>query len=236
MIRSFLLWISIVISTVGLSTLVFITFPFDRNGNIIHHYARWWAKIQLLVSDVKVKVSGLEHLDKENPYIYMSNHQGSYDIFALLSCLPVQFRWIAKKELFAIPILGWAMSAANYISIDRSEMRKALKSIERAAGKIRGGVSVVIFPEGTRSRDGFIQPFKRGGFTLALKSGVPIIPITINGSRDVMPRDSMRVRPGEIRVTIDRSVETSPYSLKERNVLMEKIRGILERNLAGNEG
>jgi 1-acyl-sn-glycerol-3-phosphate acyltransferase len=236
MIRSFLLWISIVISTVGLSTLVFITFPFDRNGNIIHHYARWWAKIQLLVSGVKVKVSGLEHLDKENPYIYMSNHQGSYDIFALLSCLPVQFRWIAKKELFAIPILGWAMSAANYISIDRSEMRKALKSIERAAGKIRGGVSVVIFPEGTRSRDGFIQPFKRGGFTLALKSGVPIIPITINGSRDVMPRDSMRVRPGEIRVTIDRSVETSPYSLKERNVLMEKIRGILERNLAGNEG
>jgi 1-acyl-sn-glycerol-3-phosphate acyltransferase len=236
MIRSFLLWISIVISTVGLSTLVFITFPFDRNGNIIHHYARWWAKIQLLVSGVKVKVSGLEHLDKENPYIYMSNHQGSYDIFALLSCLPVQFRWIAKKELFAIPILGWAMSAANYISIDRSEMRKALKSIERAAGKIRGGVSVVIFPEGTRSRDGFIQPFKRGGFTLALKSGVPIIPITINGSRDVMPRDSMRVRPGEIRVTIDRSVETSPYSLRERNVLMEKIRGILERNLAGNEG
>jgi 1-acyl-sn-glycerol-3-phosphate acyltransferase len=236
MIRSFLLWISILISTVGLSTLVFITFPFDRNGNIIHHYARWWAKIQLLVSGVKVKVSGLEHLDKENPYIYMSNHQGSYDIFALLSCLPVQFRWIAKKELFAIPILGWAMSAANYISIDRSEMRKALKSIERAAGKIRGGVSVVIFPEGTRSRDGFIQPFKRGGFTLALKSGVPIIPITINGSRDVMPRDSMRVRPGEIRVTIDRSVETSPYSLKERNVLMEKIRGILERNLAGNEG
>ncbi len=236
MIRWVLLWISIVISTVGLSTLVFITFPFDRNGNIIHHYARWWAKIQLLVSGVRVKVRGLEHLDRETPYIYMSNHQGSYDIFALLSCLPVQFRWIAKKELFSIPILGWAMGAANYISIDRSGRRKALESIEKAASKIKGGVSVVIFPEGTRSRDGSIQPFKRGGFTLALKSGVPIIPITINGSRDVMPRDSMRVRPGEVRVSIDRAIQTTPFSLRERNVLMEKVRETIERNLTADRG
>ena len=236
MIRSILLWINIFISTVGLSTLAFITFPFDRNGNIVHHYARWWAKIQLLVSGVRVKVRGLEHIGKETSYIYMSNHQGSYDIFTLLSCLPVQFRWIAKKELFTIPILGWAMRAANYISIDRSGKRKALESIERAASKIKEGVSVVIFPEGTRSRDGAIQPLKRGGFTLAIKSGVPIIPITINGSRDVMPRDSMRVRPGEIRVTIDRSIETAPLSLRDRNVLMEKIRGTLERNIAADGG
>ena len=236
MVRSVLLWISIVISTVGLSTLAFITLPFDRNGNIVHHYARWWAKIQLLVSGVRVEVRGVEHLDRETPYIYMSNHQGSYDIFALLSCLPVQFRWIAKKELFAIPILGWAMGAANYISIDRSGRRKALESIERAASKIKGGVSVVIFPEGTRSRDGSIQPFKRGGFTLALKSGVPIIPITINGSRDVMPRDSMRVRPGEIRVSIDRAIQTTPFSSRERNVLMEKVRETIERNLTADRG
>lgn len=236
MIRWALLWISIAISTVGLSTLTFITFPFDRNGNIIHHYARWWAKVQLLASGVRVKVKGLEHLDRERPYIYMPNHQGSYDIFALLSCLPVQFRWIAKKELFAIPILGWAMGAANYISIDRSGRRKALESIERAASKIKAGVSVVIFPEGTRSRDGSIQPFKRGGFTLALKSGVPIIPITINGSRDVMPRDSMRVRPGEIRVSIDRAIQTTPFSLRERNVLMEKVRETIERNLRADRG
>ncbi len=234
MIRSVLVWTSIVVTTVGLGTLAFITFPFDRNGNIVHHYARWWAKIQLLVSGVRVKVGGLEHLDKERPYIYMSNHQGSYDIFALLSCLPVQFRWIAKKELFAIPILGWAMGAANYISIDRSGRRGALESIERAARKIKGGVSVVIFPEGTRSRDGSIQPFKRGGFTLALKSGVPIIPITINGSRDVMARDSMRVRPGEIRVSVDRAIQTTPFSLRERNVLMEKVRETIERNLAAD--
>ena len=234
MIRSILLWISIVISTVGLSTLAFITFPFDRNGNIVHHYARWWAKIQLLVSGVRVKVKGLEHIGNDPSYVYMSNHQGTYDIFALLSCLPVQFRWIAKKELFTIPILGWAMGAANYISIDRSGKREALESIERAASKIRGGVSVVIFPEGTRSRDGAIQPFKRGGFTLALKSGVSIIPITINGSRDVMPRDSMRVRPGEIRVSIDRAIETTRHSPRERNILMEKVKETLEGNLAAD--
>jgi 1-acyl-sn-glycerol-3-phosphate acyltransferase len=236
MIRSVLLWTSIVVSTIGLSTLAFITYPFDCKGNIVHHYARWWAKIQLLVSGVTVKVKGLEHIGGKPSYIYMSNHQGSYDIFALLSCLPVQFRWIAKKELFAIPILGWAMGAANYISIDRSVRRKALESINRAASKIREGVSVVIFPEGTRSRDGSIQPFKRGGFTLAIRSGVPIIPVTIHGSRDVMPRDSMRVLPGEIRVTIDRSIETAPLSLRERNILMKKVRETLERNLRGDGG
>jgi len=230
--RSVLLWISIVVSTIGLSTLAFITFLFSRTGNIVHHYARWWAKIQLLVSGVKVKVKGLEHLGKKAPFIYMANHQSAYDIFALLSCLPVQFRWIAKKELFAIPVMGWAMRAANYISIDRSGKRKALESIERAASKIKGGVSVVIFPEGTRSRDGSIQPFKRGGFTLALKSGVPIIPIAIKGSSDVMPRGSLRVRPGEIHITIDRAIDTAPYSLRERDVLMERVMGTLKRNLS----
>lgn len=232
MTRSVLLWISIVVSTIGLSTLAFITFLFSRTGNIVHHYARWWAKIQLLVSGVKVKVKGLEHLGKKAPFIYMANHQSAYDIFALLSCLPVQFRWIAKKELFAIPVMGWAMRAANYISIDRSGKRKALESIERAASKIKGGVSVVIFPEGTRSRDGSIQPFKRGGFTLALKSGVPIIPIAIKGSSDVMPRGSLRVRPGEIHITIDRAIDTAPYSLRERDVLMERVMGTLKRNLS----
>jgi 1-acyl-sn-glycerol-3-phosphate acyltransferase len=232
--RSVLLWISIVVSTIGLSTLAFVTFPFSRTGNIVHHYARWWAKIQLLVSGVRVKVKGLEYLAKKAPFIYMANHQSAYDIFALLSCLPVQFRWIAKKELFAIPVLGWAMRAANYISIDRSGRKKALESIERAANKIKGGVSVVIFPEGTRSRDGSIQPFKRGGFTLALKSGVPIIPIAIKGSSDVMPRDSLRVRPGEIHITIDRAIDTAPYSLRERDALMERVRGTLERNLSAD--
>lgn len=234
MTRSVLLWISIVVSTIGLSTLAFVTFPFSRTGNIVHHYARWWAKIQLLVSGVRVKVKGLEYLAKKAPFIYMANHQSAYDIFALLSCLPVQFRWIAKKELFAIPVLGWAMRAANYISIDRSGRKKALESIERAANKIKGGVSVVIFPEGTRSRDGSIQPFKRGGFTLALKSGVPIIPIAIKGSSDVMPRDSLRVRPGEIHITIDRAIDTAPYSLRERDALMERVRGTLERNLSAD--
>ncbi len=234
MTRSVLLWISIVVSTIGLSTLAFVTFPFSRTGNIVHHYARWWAKIQLLASGVRVKVKGLEYLAKKAPFIYMANHQSAYDIFALLSCLPVQFRWIAKKELFAIPVLGWGMRAANYISIDRSGRRKALESIERAANKIKGGVSVVIFPEGTRSRDGSIQPFKRGGFTLALKSGVPIIPIAIKGSSDVMPRGSLRVRPGEIHITIDRAIDTAPYSLRERDALMERVRRILERNLSAD--
>ena len=140
-------------------------------------------------------MEGLEHLQEEGPYIFMSNHQGSYDIFALLGYLPFQFKWLAKKELFSIPILGWAMTAAGYISIDREGTRETVEAMNKAAQKIREGMSVVIFPEGSRSPDGSIQPFKKGGFTLAVKSKVPIVPIAIAGSREIMPKDQIDHQP-----------------------------------------
>jgi 1-acyl-sn-glycerol-3-phosphate acyltransferase len=219
-----------VIALLILGIVIFITYPFDRRGKVIHHYGRLWGKIALLVNRVKVRVEGIEHLKGEGPYIFMSNHQGTYDIFALLGHLPFQFRWLAKKELFSIPFFGWVMAAAGYISIDREGTRKTVEAMNEAARKIREGMSLLIFPEGSRSPDGSIQPFKKGGFTLAIKSKVPIIPISISGSREVMPKEKFTSASGEIRIRIDHPIEIQNYSLKDRKSLMEKVSKTISKN------
>jgi 1-acyl-sn-glycerol-3-phosphate acyltransferase len=197
---------------------------------MVHRYARLWGKAALLANRVKVKVEGLEQLERGGPYIFMSNHQGSFDIFALLGYLPFQFKWLAKKELFSIPFFGWTMAAAGYISIDREGTRKTVEAINEAARKIREGMSLVIFPEGSRSPNGSIQPFKRGGFTLAIKSKVPIIPIAITGSREIMPKEKLTAASGQIKIRMGLPIETKSYSLKDRESLMEKVNQAISRN------
>ncbi len=166
----------------------------------------------------------------------MSNHQGSYDIFALLGRLPFQFKWLAKREIFSIPILGWAMKATGYISIDRQGNRETVKAMKTAAEKIHRGMSVVIFPEGSRSPDGSIQPFKKGGFTLAIRSKVPIVPIVISGSREIIRKGSMKVYPGSIFILIDRPVETEGLTMKDREPLMEQLHRTIVSNFSRISG
>jgi len=230
MVRTIFVWCCIVISTLVLGFFAFITYPFDRKGRVVHRYARLWGKVALLANRVKVKVEGIEHLKGIGPYIFMSNHQGSFDIFALLGYLPFQFKWLAKKELFSIPFFGWTMAAAGYISIDREGTRRTVEAMNEAAQKIRDGMSMVIFPEGSRSPDGSIQPFKRGGFTLAIKSKVPIIPIAISGSRDIMPKEKLTTTSGEIRIRMDLPIETQNYSLKDREFLMKRVSQTISKN------
>jgi 1-acyl-sn-glycerol-3-phosphate acyltransferase len=157
----------------------------------------------------------------------MCNHQSNFDIPVLLGCLPVQFRWLAKAELFKIPIFGRGMRSAGYISIDRFNRESAFQSISEAAQKIRGGVSVMIFPEGTRSKDGKIRPFKKGGFVLAVDAGVPIIPIILHGTRSIMPKGQLRVYPGNVLIDIKKPVETSGYTRNNKDDLLERIRNII---------
>jgi 1-acyl-sn-glycerol-3-phosphate acyltransferase len=168
----------------------------------------------------------------------MSNHQGSYDIFALLGHLPFQFKWLAKKELFSIPFFGWAMTAAGYISIDREGTRETVEAMNKAAERIRDGMSVVIFPEGSRSPDGTIQDFKKGGFTLAIKSKVPVVPLALTGSREIMPKQRLTAASGEIKIRVSRPIETVQYSMKDRKDLMETVRESIEENfkLISKEG
>jgi 1-acyl-sn-glycerol-3-phosphate acyltransferase len=230
MIRTIFVWFCIVITTLILGFFAFITYPFDRKGKVGHYYAKLWGRIALLANRVKVKVEGMEHLNGKGPYVFMSNHQGYYDVFTLLGHLPFQFKWLVKKELFSIPFFGWTMAAVGYISVDRGGTRETVEAMNEAAQKIRDGMSVAIFPEGSRSPNGSIQPFKKGGFTLAIKSKVPIVPIAISGSHDIMPKDKLTATSGKIRMLIGQPIETENYSLKDRESLMEKVRAAISKN------
>ena len=230
--RTMFVWTCIVIVTVILGAMAFITFPFDRRGHVIHRYARWWGWLILKANGVRVKVQGTEYLDDRRPCIYVCNHQGSFDIFSLLAYLRVPFRWLAKAELFKIPILGWAMRTAGYISLDRSAKKKAYQSMELAARKIKEGTSVVIFPEGSRSLDGALQPFMNGGFTLAIKAGVPVCPVAIAGSWQIMPRTTLRIKKGNIGIIISEPIETKGLTMQDRRPLMQQAEDLIRKALS----
>ena len=222
-------WVGL-ITTICATAAIIASF-FGKGGNFAHLVGRLWAKSIVLVSRVKVSVQGLEHIDPGTTYVYMANHQSMFDILALLGYLPVQFRWLAKMELFHIPLFGYSMARAGYIGIDRSNRKAAYKSLQEAAQRIAQGVSVVVFPEGTRSPDGQIKPFKAGGFYLAIRSGRPIVPIVICGSHHVMPKGMFRVSPGRIVLSINPPIETTAYNNTSKEMLMESVRSTMKRDL-----
>ena len=230
------MWSCVVIFTVVLGICAFLTFPFDRRGNVIHRYARLWGWLILQANGVRVQVRGLEHVDHRQPAIYMCNHQGTFDIFVLLAHLPIQFRWVAKVGLFRIPVLGWAMSTAGYISLDRSKRKRAYRGMEIAARKIKEQNSVVMFPEGSRSYDGALQPFMNGGFTLAIRAGVPICPITLDGSWALMPRTTLRIKRGTVRIVIGQPIKTAGLTMKDRKRLMREVEEKIRANLPVRPG
>ncbi|MGA9111751.1 MAG: lysophospholipid acyltransferase family protein [Smithella sp.] len=212
----------------SLWSMLFSIFP-DAD-NKIHKVANLWAKILLLICNIKVKVIGAENLLHVKPQIFMSNHQSDFDILILLAYIPVQFRWIAKKELFSIPVFGAAMRSAGYIEIDRSNREKSLQSVDEAVLRIRKGKSIMTFPEGTRSRNGEIKPFKHGTFHLAITSGVPIVPVSIVGSGKIMSKRSLRIKAGQIKLIIGKPVEVQNYDIEKRYELIETVRNEIIKN------
>jgi 1-acyl-sn-glycerol-3-phosphate acyltransferase len=197
--------------------------------------ASFWGNSNLWAAGVKVRISGIENIDKRGPYVFISNHQGWFDIFAVLGKLPLPFSWLAKVELFKIPILGQAMQRAGYISIDRGDRRKAIESLNRAAEVIQQGTSVFIFPEGTRSADGVLRDFKKGGFVLAQKSGQPIVPVSISGSYLILPKDSWMIHPGVIRFHVGRPILCSGPDSSSRDLLMSEVREAIRSGLTPEE-
>lgn len=230
MIRSIIVFGGMIVYLVATIVPIFIASLVDKSGNVIHIFGRHFGSWILFLSKVKVDVTGLENIEPDRPRIYMSNHQSYYDVFALLGCLRVQFRWMVKKELFQIPLLGFGMSRCGHISIDRRNPIKALESLKIAARRIRNGASVVLFPEGSRSPDGKIKKFKKGGFFLALRAGVPIVPISITGAFSVLPRNQLKITPGTIKIVIDKPIYPGRLSRKERDNLLLKVRGVIVKN------
>ncbi|MCE5335202.1 MAG: 1-acyl-sn-glycerol-3-phosphate acyltransferase [Desulfobacteraceae bacterium] len=231
--RSVFFYIILCLSTIVLGTIAIAGSFITRHWP--NRLAWLWGGINLWAAGAKVRVSGLENIDSTGPYIFVSNHQGWFDIFAALNKIPIYFSWLAKEELFKIPILGRAMHSAGYISIDRSDHRKALVSMHKAAEIIRQGTSVFIFPEGTRSPDGILREFKKGGFVLAAKSRQPVVPVSISGSYKILPKSSWLIHPGEIRFTISAPIFCEGADSKSRDVLLEKVREKIRSNLAAEE-
>jgi len=232
MFRTLFAWLSLLISTVILGTVAIFLSLFDSSGNLPHLIARLWGKIQLATTGTTVKIQGVENIDPKKSYILVSNHQGNFDIFAFLGYLPIQFRWIAKAELFRAPFMGWAMSRIGYIAIERESPKKAYRSMLQAAEKVKNGFSVMIFPEGTRSLDGNLQPFKKGLFLIALKSQAPILPITICGTGKIMQKGDWHIHPGNVQIIINPPIETTGIPPEREEELSARVRNILMKNLS----
>ena len=228
MIRFILLNAFIAVHTIIMCLIGLLISIVDRRGRWVHSYcASPWATVILWVCGVKVEIRGLDRIKHVDRGIYMANHQSMFDIFTLLACLPVDFKFVLKKELMKIPLLGGAMKRAGYISIDRENPRNAVKSMNEAAEKIKNGASVLIFPEGTRSLDGRLQAFKKGGFHLAIKSGCVIVPVAIVDSHLVVPKGSLKIRKGTIKMNIGRPISTDSYLKKDMTQLMGQVRDAL---------
>lgn len=234
MIRTAAIYIWIIFIT-GILGIVAITVSFfSKTGNLPHKVARCWAKSILFVSHVKVNIKGISNIDPGGSVVYMVNHQSNFDIPVLLGSLPVQFRWLAKAELFRIPIFGRGMKGCGYISIDRSNRREAYKSLKMASETIRNGTSVLIFPEGTRSEDGKIRPFKKGGFILTVDAGVPIVPVILHGTFSIMPRSRLLVKPRDVTMEILEPIETKGYKRSEKDELIERVRQVMVQTFNKN--
>jgi len=203
---------------ISLATL-FKTLVLQMGANSVQGLAAWWARSICWASGVKVALAHTEQLEPGKPYIFAANHQSQFDILVLQGFLGINFRWLAKKELFRVPIWGAAMSRAGYIPIDRSHGRQAIKSLGDAAQKIAAGTSVIIFPEGTRSKDGKLHDFKAGAMVLAIKSGVPIVPVAIRGTYEILPKGELLVTPGKVQIRLGRPIETKNYSSRDKHAL-----------------
>lgn len=163
-------------------------------------------------------------IEPGKPYVFMSNHLSALDIWALFVAIPIPIRMIAKRQLAAIPFLGWAMWAARVIFVERGNASSARRSIDRAKERIRGGTAVLLFPEGTRSRDGQLKPFKKGGFHLAIDAGVPIVPVVLRGAWELMPPGSLLLASGPVDVVIGEPIPTDGLISADRNALLEHVR------------
>jgi len=195
--------------------------------------ARIWARGILLGGFVRLRSEGKERVPCGEPVVFMANHESWLDIPALLAAIPVQVRFLAKKSLFAWPFLGWAIASMGFIPVDRKNRREAVKSFDEAAARIRAGRSVLIFPEETRSTDGSLLPFQRGGFLIAIKAGIPIVPVGLEGPRRCLPKYNYLIRPGTITVRFGDPIPTAGRGVTDKGELIAAVREAVER-LRGN--
>lgn len=213
----------IVLSTVVMGTLSILTSFFDKRGNAMHHLARWWGKSLLAASFIRVRVEGLEKLDPHGTYVFVANHASYMDIPAILAKLPHQFRFFAKKALYKIPFLGTHLLRAGHLPVDRSSPRASMKSMTEASRIIAArGTCMLLFPEGGRSPKG-LREFKEGAAYIAIKAGVPVVPMALVGMRERLPMGSIHLRSGRVTLRIGDPIATRELTLSDREALTQRL-------------
>lgn len=234
LLRSLLFTIPLIyLSTVVFGVLSLFVSPFDPGAKRQHAVARAWARTILAIAVVWVRVRGRENLEAGKHYVFISNHHSYIDIPIMFAHLPVEFRIMAKATLFPIPFLGWHLHRTGHLPIGRKNVYADARRLLQAVNYIREGVSLVVFPEAGRSLSGELEEFKTGVFLAALKVGAPIIPVTIRGSRAVLPPHSWHIRPGRVECIFDPPIATAGMGKERLEELVARVREQIERNYRG---
>ncbi len=220
------------INTTILGTSIILISFIDPRGNMVHYVGKLWSRLNLIFTGARIRIHGLENMRKNKSYVVMSNHQSHYDVWALIGHLPLQLRWVIKKELRKVPVFGLGCERMGHIYIDRKNPEKSREELQVIRDKFSAGSSVVFFPEGSRSTDGKLKPFKKGGFVMALQGQVPILPVTVMGSRSILPKGSKQITPGTIDIYIHPAIETDTFSYETKEQLMELVRQAIQSKIA----
>jgi len=203
----------------------------DRGGSVPHRFAAWWGRSLLWLWGVRVVVKGAENAPP-GPAVYAANHGSALDIPIVFAHLPANFRVLHKRSLYLIPILGQHLFLGGHIGVDRARPFRARRSLEQAAQRIHRGASLAVFPEGHRSPDAQVRPFKRGSFVLAMQAGVPVVPVSLSGVKDLAPQGILRMRPGTVTVCIHPPIPTRDRPLGEAGALAEEVRRVVAAGCA----
>ncbi len=217
----------IVLYTILWGSLACVLALFDRSGESLVWVGRCWVAWILASCGIRVESAGVERAVAAQPFVLMSNHQSVFDVAAIVTTLPTSWRFVAKRHLTWIPLFGWALVAGGHVIIDRSRRERAVGSLARAAERVRDGVNVIIFPEGTRGDGSELGELKSGGFHLAIEAGVPIVPTTVSGSQRITPKGSLRIESGVIHVCYGEPIPTAGLAVDDRQRLKDDVRSAI---------
>jgi 1-acyl-sn-glycerol-3-phosphate acyltransferase len=222
-------WLFGLLATPVFGSLAILTSWIPPRGRVYQYWARWWSATILAAAGIDVEVETAEGARSVREAIFMANHTSAADIVVLFVALARDVRFVAKKQLFWVPFLGWSMWLAGFIPVDRENKEKAREAFDRIGERLRQGISILVFPEGTRSRNGRLGAFKKAGFLLAMRTGLPIVPVGISGARAVLGADGLLVRRGKIVVRIGAPVPSGAYSFAQRGEYVEAVRAEILR-------
>jgi 1-acyl-sn-glycerol-3-phosphate acyltransferase len=232
MIRTFVGMLTVLVMTLICASAAIVSGLFNPYSRLIYYLGSIWSRSILWVAGARIIVEGLQHIDFNKQYVFIGNHQSHFDVLTVFSRIPMILRFLTKKELFKIPLFGWALTAVGMIKIDRANHEESVKSMNEALELMRRNkISLVVFPEGTRSPDGKLGVFKKGGFVIAIRGKIPIIPVSISGSRFVLPKHSLRAKPGTIKMVIGQPIDSGEYTYLTRDELMNRTIITIKNNI-----